>query len=114
MVTPSVGGSRYGILVLELIFNSSSHRVLNVTVNEAYRESIKLDQRPWVAYWLELWTLHRKAWFHASIVEVEIEGGAIHIVIFYRPLGNFAELNRTATCMVLKAKTNDRRKSSPL
>ncbi|GFV83993.1 hypothetical protein TNCV_1479951 [Trichonephila clavipes] len=28
--------------------------------------------------------------------------------------GNFTELNRTVTCMVLKAKANDRRTSSPL
>ncbi|GFY06260.1 sodium-coupled monocarboxylate transporter 1 [Trichonephila clavipes] len=45
--------------------------------------------------------------FNAEIVEVEIGGAAI-----YRPFGNFAELNRTVTCMVLKA--NDRRTSSPL
>ncbi|GFW50551.1 hypothetical protein TNCV_2888541 [Trichonephila clavipes] len=45
--------------------------------------------------------------FHGKIVEVEIGGVAI-----YRPFGNFTELNRTVTCMVLKA--NDRRTSSPL
>ncbi|GFX98855.1 hypothetical protein TNCV_1504311 [Trichonephila clavipes] len=44
---------------------------------------------------------------HANIVEAEIGGVAI-----YRPFGNFSELNRTVTCMVLKA--NDRRTSSPL
>ncbi|GFW17868.1 uncharacterized protein TNCV_1134681 [Trichonephila clavipes] len=47
--------------------------------------------------------------FHAKIVEVEIGGIAI-----YHPFGNFSELNRTVTCMVLKAKANDRRTSSPL
>ncbi|GFW66047.1 uncharacterized protein TNCV_588731 [Trichonephila clavipes] len=47
--------------------------------------------------------------FHAKIAEVEIDGGAI-----YRPFGNFTELNRTVTCMGLKAKANDRRTSSPL
>ncbi|GFY11971.1 hypothetical protein TNCV_4974711 [Trichonephila clavipes] len=47
--------------------------------------------------------------FHAKIVEVET-GGVPSIV----PLGNFAELICTATCMVLKAKANDRRTSSPL
>ncbi|GFS71644.1 transposable element Tcb2 transposase [Trichonephila clavipes] len=36
------------------------------------------------------------------------------IVMFYRPFGNFTELNGTVTCMVLKAKANDRRTSSPL
>ncbi|GFV69705.1 hypothetical protein TNCV_4508181 [Trichonephila clavipes] len=35
---------------------------------------------------------------HAEIVEVEIEVVSPSIV----PLGNFAELNRTVTCMVLK------------
>ncbi|GFX42467.1 hypothetical protein TNCV_1520311 [Trichonephila clavipes] len=45
--------------------------------------------------------------FNAEIVEVEIGGVAI-----YRPFGNFAELNRTVTCMVLKA--NDRRTSRTL
>ncbi|GFX79949.1 CCHC-type domain-containing protein [Trichonephila clavipes] len=44
---------------------------------------------------------------HAEIVEVEIEVVSPSIV----PLGNFAELNRTVTCMVLKA--NDRRTSCP-
>ncbi|GFX20543.1 hypothetical protein TNCV_3489001 [Trichonephila clavipes] len=34
--------------------------------------------------------------------------------MFYRPIGNFTELNRTVTCMVLTAKVNDRRTSSPL
>ncbi|GFU68434.1 hypothetical protein TNCV_3869261 [Trichonephila clavipes] len=43
--------------------------------------------------------------FHANIVEI---GG----VAIYRPLGNFPELNRTVTWMVLEA--NDRRTSSPL
>ncbi|GFX69068.1 hypothetical protein TNCV_4945681 [Trichonephila clavipes] len=38
--------------------------------------------------------------FHVKIAEVEIRGVAIY-------LGNFAELNRTITCMVLKAMTND-------
>ncbi|GFU69863.1 hypothetical protein TNCV_112821 [Trichonephila clavipes] len=45
--------------------------------------------------------------FHAEIVEVEIEVVSPSIV----PSGNFSELNRTVTCMVLKA--NDRRTSSP-
>ncbi|GFU87672.1 hypothetical protein TNCV_2935941 [Trichonephila clavipes] len=44
---------------------------------------------------------------HAEIVEVEIEVVSLSIV----PSGNFAELNRTVTCMVLKA--NDRRTSCP-
>ncbi|GFU01845.1 piggyBac transposable element-derived protein 4 [Trichonephila clavipes] len=44
---------------------------------------------------------------HAEIVEVEIEVVSPSIV----PSGNFAELNRTVTCMVLKA--NDRRTSYP-
>ncbi|GFT73088.1 hypothetical protein TNCV_4309771 [Trichonephila clavipes] len=44
---------------------------------------------------------------HAEIVEVEIEIVSPSIV----PSGNFAELNRTVTCMVLK--TNDRRTSCP-
>ncbi|GFX18436.1 hypothetical protein TNCV_4307361 [Trichonephila clavipes] len=45
--------------------------------------------------------------FHAEIVEVEIEVVSPSIV----PSGNFVELNRTVTCMVLKA--NDRRTSCP-
>ncbi|GFV13823.1 hypothetical protein TNCV_3695351 [Trichonephila clavipes] len=36
------------------------------------------------------------------------------IVMFYRPFGNFTELNRTVTYMVLKAKVNNWRKSIPL
>ncbi|GFU83500.1 secernin-1 [Trichonephila clavipes] len=44
---------------------------------------------------------------HAEIVEVEIEVVSPSIV----PSGNFAQLNRTVTCMVLKA--NDRRTSCP-
>ncbi|GFT09638.1 hypothetical protein TNCV_4948061 [Trichonephila clavipes] len=44
---------------------------------------------------------------HAEIVEMEIEVVSPSIV----PSGNFAELNRTVTCMVLKA--NDRRTSCP-
>ncbi|GFU45349.1 ATP-dependent DNA helicase [Trichonephila clavipes] len=44
---------------------------------------------------------------HAEIVEVEIEVVSPSIA----PSGNFAELNRTVTCMVLKA--NDRRTSCP-
>ncbi|GFT58713.1 hypothetical protein TNCV_1360771 [Trichonephila clavipes] len=44
---------------------------------------------------------------HAEIVEVEIEVVSPSTV----PSGNFAELNRTVTCMVLKA--NDRRTSCP-
>ncbi|GFY01519.1 hypothetical protein TNCV_2607061 [Trichonephila clavipes] len=44
---------------------------------------------------------------HAEIVEVEIQVVSPSIV----PSGNFAELNRTITCMVLKA--NDRRTSCP-
>ncbi|GFT84435.1 transposable element Tcb2 transposase [Trichonephila clavipes] len=44
---------------------------------------------------------------HAEIVESEIEVVSPYIV----PSGNFAELNRTVTCMVLKA--NDRRTSCP-
>ncbi|GFU75761.1 hypothetical protein TNCV_1652211 [Trichonephila clavipes] len=53
--------------------------------------------------WLEHRTPDRKGWFRAKIVEI---GGAV----IYRPFGNFTELNRTVTCMVLKA--NDRRTSS--
>ncbi|GFV16247.1 transposable element Tcb1 transposase [Trichonephila clavipes] len=44
---------------------------------------------------------------HAEIVEVEIEV----VAILSSLRGNFAELNRTVTCMVLKA--NDRRASCP-
>ncbi|GFX21245.1 hypothetical protein TNCV_2251931 [Trichonephila clavipes] len=44
---------------------------------------------------------------HAEIVDVEIEVVSPSIV----PSGNFAELNGTVTCMVLKA--NDRRTSCP-
>ncbi|GFW90041.1 hypothetical protein TNCV_3484931 [Trichonephila clavipes] len=47
--------------------------------------------------------------FHAKIVEVEIG-----VVAIYRPFGDFAELIRTVTCMVLKDKANDMRTSSPL
>ncbi|GFX98470.1 uncharacterized protein TNCV_4002391 [Trichonephila clavipes] len=36
------------------------------------------------------------------------------IVMFYRPFVNFTELNCNVTCMVLKAKANDRLTSSPL
>ncbi|GFW90971.1 hypothetical protein TNCV_1758451 [Trichonephila clavipes] len=45
--------------------------------------------------------------FHAEIVEVEIGG-----VTICSSFGEFRELNRTFTCMVLKA--NDRRTSRPL
>ncbi|GFW21064.1 hypothetical protein TNCV_2703041 [Trichonephila clavipes] len=46
--------------------------------------------------------------FYAEFVEVEIEVVSPSIV----PSGNFAELNLTVTCMVLKA--NDRRTSRPM
>ncbi|GFU14947.1 hypothetical protein TNCV_795221 [Trichonephila clavipes] len=52
-------------------------------------------------------TLRVHADLYAEIVEVEIEVVSQSIV----PSGNFAELNRTVTCMVLKA--NDRRTSCP-
>ncbi|GFV50487.1 hypothetical protein TNCV_1861681 [Trichonephila clavipes] len=52
-------------------------------------------------------TLRAHTDFYAEIVEVEIEVMSPSIV----PSGNFAELNRTVTCMVLKA--NDRRTSCP-
>ncbi|GFS66418.1 hypothetical protein TNCV_3856721 [Trichonephila clavipes] len=45
---------------------------------------------------------------HAEIVEVEIEGVSPSIV----PSGNFAELNRSVTCMTcMVLKANDRRTS---
>ncbi|GFT41210.1 hypothetical protein TNCV_3403671 [Trichonephila clavipes] len=44
--------------------------------------------------------------FHAEIVEIDVVSPSIV------PSGNFAELNRTVTCMVLKA--NDRRTSTPM
>ncbi|GFU19121.1 uncharacterized protein TNCV_4397211 [Trichonephila clavipes] len=46
---------------------------------------------------------------HGKIVEVEIVGVAL-----YRSFGEFTELIRTVTCMMLKAYENDRRTSSPL
>ncbi|GFV00161.1 histone-lysine N-methyltransferase SETMAR [Trichonephila clavipes] len=52
-------------------------------------------------------TGHQTNGLHAEIVEVEIEVVLPSIV----PSGNFAELNRTVTSMVLKA--NDRRTSCP-
>ncbi|GFT28130.1 hypothetical protein TNCV_645111 [Trichonephila clavipes] len=61
----------------------------------------------WVALAADRWHHACSASFHAEIVEVEIEVVSPSIV----PSGNFAELNRTITCMVLKA--NDRRTSSP-
>ncbi|GFT45746.1 hypothetical protein TNCV_2671771 [Trichonephila clavipes] len=48
-----------------------------------------------------------KLWRRISVV-------APSIVKIYRLFENFYELNRTVTCMVLKAKDNDRRTSSPL
>ncbi|GFV02991.1 hypothetical protein TNCV_2744541 [Trichonephila clavipes] len=39
---------------------------------------------------------------------------ASSIVKIYRPFENFSELNHTVTYMLLKAKANDRRTSSPL
>ncbi|GFT22456.1 hypothetical protein TNCV_3274241 [Trichonephila clavipes] len=44
--------------------------------------------------------------FHAEIVEIEVVSPSTV------PSGNFAELNRTVTCMVLKV--NGRRTSSPM
>ncbi|GFX00213.1 hypothetical protein TNCV_297021 [Trichonephila clavipes] len=35
-------------------------------------------------------------------------------VKIYRPFGDFTELNRTVTCIMLKGKANDKRTSSPL
>ncbi|GFX51818.1 hypothetical protein TNCV_5015201 [Trichonephila clavipes] len=54
--------------------------------------------------------------FHAKTVEVETGGVAIFRNEFQPVLagGNFTELNCTVTCMVLKAKVNDRLTSSPL
>ncbi|GFX24095.1 hypothetical protein TNCV_2435881 [Trichonephila clavipes] len=46
-----------------------------------------------------------RMYLHAEIVEMEIEVVSPSIV----PSGNFVELNRSVTCMVLKA--NDRRTS---
>ncbi|GFS97753.1 hypothetical protein TNCV_2559021 [Trichonephila clavipes] len=46
--------------------------------------------------------------FHDKIAEVEIVSPSIV------PSGNFAELIRSVTCMVLKVMANDRRTSSPL
>ncbi|GFV72071.1 hypothetical protein TNCV_2460041 [Trichonephila clavipes] len=56
----------------------------------------------------DTWYKYQNANFHAEIVEMEIEVVSPSII----PSGNFAELNRTVTCMVLKA--NDRRTSSPM
>ncbi|GFX41152.1 hypothetical protein TNCV_2218501 [Trichonephila clavipes] len=47
--------------------------------------------------------------FNTLIVEVNIGGVAI-----YCPFENFSELNRTVTCMVIKAEAKDRRTPSPL
>ncbi|GFX41937.1 hypothetical protein TNCV_3677491 [Trichonephila clavipes] len=58
--------------------------------------------------WYQQQPLKFSEQFNAEIVEVEIGGVAIYIVLS----GNFAELNRTVICMVLKA--NDRRTSRPL
>ncbi|GFU01858.1 uncharacterized protein TNCV_1523581 [Trichonephila clavipes] len=60
---------------------------------------LDLQQRGWKNFYARC--------LHAEIVEVEIEVVSPSIV----PSGNFAELNRTVTCMVLKA--NDRRTSCP-
>ncbi|GFW92050.1 protein GVQW3 [Trichonephila clavipes] len=65
------------------------------------RQSVNSNPRPPLAMRTRLHNLH------AEIVEVEIEVVSPSIV----PSGNFAELNRTVTCMVLKA--NDRRTSCP-
>ncbi|GFU23970.1 hypothetical protein TNCV_3332011 [Trichonephila clavipes] len=56
--------------------------------------------------WIQKFIETRKN-LHSEIAEVEIEVVSPSIV----PSGNFAELNRTVTCMVLKA--NDRRTSCP-
>ncbi|GFV50415.1 hypothetical protein TNCV_3336051 [Trichonephila clavipes] len=53
------------------------------------------------------WKIFPSLQFNAEILELEIGGVAI-----YHHLGNFAELNRTVTCMVLKA--NDRCSTSLL
>ncbi|GFW71534.1 hypothetical protein TNCV_2309691 [Trichonephila clavipes] len=47
--------------------------------------------------------------FRAKIVELEIGG-----VTIYRLFGEFCRVIRTVTCMVLKAKANDRLTFSPL
>ncbi|GFT02399.1 hypothetical protein TNCV_4625301 [Trichonephila clavipes] len=90
--------------------------------SQVWGPHVEIYKGPWVAQWLEHRTPDRKAWvrcpmppniprvhmdLHAEIVEVEIEVVSPSIV----PSGNFAELNRTVTCMVLKA--NDRRTSCP-
>ncbi|GFV92110.1 hypothetical protein TNCV_1895461 [Trichonephila clavipes] len=53
------------------------------------------------------WKIYQKIFLHAEIVEVEIEVVSPSIV----SSGNFAELNHTVTCILLKA--NDRRTSCP-
>ncbi|GFV44121.1 hypothetical protein TNCV_3572421 [Trichonephila clavipes] len=68
---------------------------------EVYRPSWVLLKR-WMCFGAKYYS-----GLHAEIVEVEIEVVSPSIV----PSGNFAELNRTVTCMVLKA--NDRRTSCP-
>ncbi|GFX43337.1 hypothetical protein TNCV_2390451 [Trichonephila clavipes] len=65
------------------------------------------DRKAWVRCPMPPNTLRVHTDLHAEIVEVEIEVVSPSIV----PSGNFAELNHTVTCMVLKA--NDRRTSCP-
>ncbi|GFV55725.1 hypothetical protein TNCV_755251 [Trichonephila clavipes] len=69
--------------------------------------SLKLEHRSGRPSDVSDEVLHKMISLHAEIVEVEIEVVSPSIV----PSGNFAELNRTVTCMVLKA--NDRRTSCP-
>ncbi|GFU23075.1 hypothetical protein TNCV_3515261 [Trichonephila clavipes] len=65
------------------------------------------SRKAWVRCPMPPNTLRVHTDLHAEIVEVDIEVVSPSIV----PSGNFAELNRTVTCMVLKA--NDWRTSCP-
>ncbi|GFU09890.1 hypothetical protein TNCV_784391 [Trichonephila clavipes] len=58
-----------------------------------------------VAQWLEHRTLDRKAWARCPMPPNTLPSAhGIGGVAIYRPFGNFSELNRTVTCMVLKAR----------
>ncbi|GFU52106.1 hypothetical protein TNCV_3225271 [Trichonephila clavipes] len=89
-----------------ILFSDEAHFWLNGYVNKQNCR-IWSEANPQVHVKTPLHPETLTVCLHAEIVEVEIEVVSPSNV----PSGNFTELNRTVTCMVLKA--NDRRTSCP-
>ncbi|GFY24966.1 hypothetical protein TNCV_2691571 [Trichonephila clavipes] len=100
MKTPSAENTISPIKLFDFLAKILIERVLPYTLEEW------ISKNTLAKYRLNIRT-NGYSTLHAEIVDVEIEVVSPSIV----PSGNFAELNRTVTCIVLKA--NDRRTSCP-